>query len=68
MYKIVAFTNKRNNTDVAIISDKWLSISGQEVFTPPHTVSILVLARAHSLPSPSWRNCDVIRVLFTSSM
>ena len=68
MYKIIQFINKKMKLDIAVVSDKWLSISGAEVYCPPPTVPTLVLAQAHSIPSLPWRKCDITTVIFTSSM
>ena len=51
--------------DIGIISDKWLSIQGSEVYTPPPNFPTLHLAREHATPSPTWRKCDNITVVFT---
>ena len=67
MYKIVKFTNKKSKPDIGIISAKWLSITESEVYTPPPNFPTLDLAKEHTTPSPSWRKCDVITVLYTAS-
>ena len=66
-YNIVQFINKNNKADIGIISDNWMGISCLQVYCPPATVPTLVLAKAHSSPSPEWVNYDVINDLFTTS-
>ena len=54
--------------DISIVSAKWLNITESEVYTPPPNFPTLQLAMEHTTPIPSWRKCDIMKVLFTNSM
>ena len=59
--------NHKNKVDIGIVSDKWLNVSGLEVYCPPPSIPTLVLAKAHSTPSESWGKCDVMDIVYTTS-
>ena len=67
IYNIIEFTNNKNKTDLAIVSDKWLSVDGRHVYCPQPSVPTLVLAKSHSTPTTLWGKCDVIKTVFTNS-
>ena len=67
-YNIVKFNNKKNRADIGIVSAKWLSITESDVYCPPPNFPTLDLAKEHTTPSPTWRKCDVMTVLYTNSM
>ena len=65
-YKIIQFKNKDNKLDIAIVSDKWLNVNGEQVYTycPPSNNQSIELAKAHFTPLSSWGKCDVLNTLF----
>ena len=66
-YKIIKFINTAGKEDLALISSRWLSLSGGAVYSPPSSVPSLILAKQHVNPCALWKKCDVIYVMHTSS-
>lgn len=65
-YKIIQFRNKANKMDIDIISDKWLTIGNDKVYSPPPNMPTWLMAKTHAEPSSNWRKCDIVNVVYTS--